>query len=287
MDQKTVTATTNTTTTTMADITNNNSDNEMLIINDPSEYAETSSQFDERIGTESEISREFRWLDYYTNDTHYNDVEWRSSPRCTPCCNANEFDIAVAFPEYVDVTQTTLDLSETIIPHVPQASSVMATGGTDHEVDNNDMNNNDDRFENPDFNFNYQQNQLDFSDDYDVYVPLAPPPSPSSNDFIFVCDLSEQSTDYDGDNDEGSEQMLTNGRKRNRRRRLRPLNINRNEQRKWWHIESVTEKCGIIVAVWIFVIWIVIMVLLSIIEKTRNPNSSDDPHNGNDSNSNH
>ena len=55
---------------------------EFLIINDPADYVESTSQFEQRVGSsESEIAREFRWLNNFTAQTNYRylPVEWRSS----------------------------------------------------------------------------------------------------------------------------------------------------------------------------------------------------------------
>ena len=54
---------------------------EFQIINDPDEYVETTSDFEERIGSDDEIAREFEWLDRFTRQTNYRNipVEWRSS----------------------------------------------------------------------------------------------------------------------------------------------------------------------------------------------------------------
>ena len=55
---------------------------EFIIINDPADYVETTSQFELRVGSsESEIAQEFRWLENYTDRTNLRSipVEWRSS----------------------------------------------------------------------------------------------------------------------------------------------------------------------------------------------------------------
>ena len=123
---------------------------EMQIINDPTDYVESTSQFEERIGNESDISREFHWLDYYTNETYHNEVEWRSSPRFVPGTEnrwpMEEIDYAIDFPKYQDF-QDTLES----VPHESPASSVMAIDGdfgSDDDDQLGDLNNNFDRIRN-------------------------------------------------------------------------------------------------------------------------------------------
>ncbi|OTF83723.1 hypothetical protein BLA29_006104 [Euroglyphus maynei] len=275
---RTVTGTTITTTTTTAATTNNNdSVIELQIINDPMEYIETTSQFDERIGTESEISREFHWLNFYTNDTHFNDVQWRSSPRYVPTSwSMRQLDCAMDFPEFFDVTHTTVDTSQTTIPHITPTSSVMATA-SDYDDDNGkpDM---------MDYYFNHQlneQNEMYLDDDeFDHHIPVPPPPpsTPTQPGDEFVINFdehSEQSTNYDGDNDDDDSQTtLRLGRQqRNRRRRQhRRPNFEESLPNKWF-----MKKCGLFVAFWLFLIWVIILVLLSILEKshdTHNPAST-------------
>ncbi|KAH9416730.1 hypothetical protein DERP_014781 [Dermatophagoides pteronyssinus] len=151
--------TNNKTTTT----NNNNADNEsrserieMQIINDPTDYVETTSQFEERIGNASDISREFHWLDYYTNETYHNEAEWRSSPRFVPGTEnrwpMEEIDYAIDFPKYQDV-QDTLES----VPHESPASSVMAID------DDNEFDNNNDAI----INFYNSEQSEDYDGDYD------------------------------------------------------------------------------------------------------------------------
>ena len=162
---------TNNTTTTFINCTtsSDDSDNENVplqikITKDPAEYAETTSQFEARIGDENEISREFHWLDHFTNETHHDDeIQWRSSP-----CSINRWpmqnvDYAMDFPNFDDV-QNTLDS----IDHKSQASSVMAIDG-DQKIQNNN-----------------------FGDDSDDL---------NSHEIISFYSNTE-SSDYDADNDE-------------------------------------------------------------------------------------
>ena len=141
----------NKTTTTNGNNNENQSERiEMQIINDPTDYVESTSQFEERIGNASDISREFHWLDYYTNETYHNEVEWRSSPRFVPGTEnrwpMEEIDYAIDFPKYQDF-QDTLES----VPHESPASSVMAIDGDFGSDDDNelgDLNNNIDRMQN-------------------------------------------------------------------------------------------------------------------------------------------
>ncbi|KAH9417678.1 hypothetical protein DERP_011389 [Dermatophagoides pteronyssinus] len=116
------------------DSENENVPQQIKITKDPAEYAETTSQFEARIGDENEISREFHWLDHFTNETHHDDeIQWRSSP-----CSINQWpmqyvDYAMDFPNFDDI-QNTLDS----IDHKSQASSVMAIDG-DQKIQNNNF----------------------------------------------------------------------------------------------------------------------------------------------------
>ncbi|KAH9416722.1 hypothetical protein DERP_014773 [Dermatophagoides pteronyssinus] len=66
---------------------------DFIITNDPSLHAVSSRQFEQQIGNEDQINRDFNWLDYQTGQSYYDSVAWRSSP--VPC-NTN----AVLIHEY-------------------------------------------------------------------------------------------------------------------------------------------------------------------------------------------
>ena len=68
------------------------------VIQDMSDLAESASQFEERIGDEEDISRDFQWLDFYTNQTYYRNAEWRSSPM--PRTRTNQIGQNLVLHEY-------------------------------------------------------------------------------------------------------------------------------------------------------------------------------------------
>ncbi|KAH9416732.1 hypothetical protein DERP_014783 [Dermatophagoides pteronyssinus] len=124
-------------TTSSDDSDNENVPHQIKITKDPAEYAETTSQFEARIGDEHEISREFQWLGRFTNETHHNDeIQWRSSPSSINQWPMQYVDYAMDFPNFDDV-QNTLDS----IDHKSQASSVMAIDGddSDQKIKNNNF----------------------------------------------------------------------------------------------------------------------------------------------------
>nr|XP_027196428.1 uncharacterized protein LOC113790923 [Dermatophagoides pteronyssinus] len=53
---------------------------DFIITHDPLEHAVSPRQFEQQIGNEDQISRDFNWLDYQTDQSHYDHAEWRSSP---------------------------------------------------------------------------------------------------------------------------------------------------------------------------------------------------------------
>ena len=53
---------------------------DFYITNDPSQHVVSSRQFEQQIGNEDQINRDFNWLDYQTGQSHYDPVAWRSSP---------------------------------------------------------------------------------------------------------------------------------------------------------------------------------------------------------------
>ncbi|KAH9412951.1 hypothetical protein DERP_013261 [Dermatophagoides pteronyssinus] len=53
---------------------------DFFITNDPSQHVVSSRQFEQQIGNEDQINRDFNWLDYQTGQSHYDPVAWRSSP---------------------------------------------------------------------------------------------------------------------------------------------------------------------------------------------------------------
>ncbi|KAH9417690.1 hypothetical protein DERP_011401 [Dermatophagoides pteronyssinus] len=56
---------------------------DFYITNDPSQHVISSRQFEQQIGNEDQINRDFNWLDYQTGQSYYDSVAWRSSP--VPC----------------------------------------------------------------------------------------------------------------------------------------------------------------------------------------------------------
>ncbi|KAH9417681.1 hypothetical protein DERP_011392 [Dermatophagoides pteronyssinus] len=227
---------------------------EMQIINDPTDYVESTSQFEERIGNESDISREFHWLDYYTNETYHNEVEWRSSPRFVPGTEnrwpMEEIDYAIDFPKYQDF-QDTLES----VPHESPASSVMAIDGdfgSDDDDQLGDLNNNFDRIRN--------LNQVRDDNEFD-----------NNNDAIINFYNSEQSEDYDGDYDDNDERPFLR-RRRRRHHRSRDsrctyyssydYNTNPNP---WW-----LRHIRIIAPIWFFIFMLVLFVLLLLLKKRTN-----------------
>nr|XP_027198250.1 putative uncharacterized protein DDB_G0278881 [Dermatophagoides pteronyssinus] len=230
-----------TTTTNNNNGNNDNNDNhaeriEMQIINDPTDYVETTSQFEERIGNASDISREFHWLDYYTNETYHNEAEWRSSPRFVPGTEnrwpMEEIDYAIDFPNYQDV-QDTLDS----VPHASPASSVMAIDG-----------------------------DFGSDDDNDKLGDL-------KNNFDRIKNLNQVREDYDGDYDDNDERpFLRQRRRRRRHHRSRDsrctyyssydYNTNPNP---WW-----LRHIRIIAPIWFFIFMLVLFVLLLLLKKRTN-----------------